>query len=186
MNVREKRLHNDFKALSELIDNSGETLAIISTSGNPPYQYVIEYRCRGIEGLNNNEPVFRTTHQVQISLGNNYPRSKPDAKFLTSIFHPDVFPNGSVCLGRWSEMAETLPELVLRIGKVIQYVDDIIYKAGYDNHQAWEWYQNNRDRLPVDNKTFKSLPTNSDIIWNDISALNNNMENIVFLDLEGS
>jgi hypothetical protein len=115
MNVREKRLYNDFKALSELIDNSG------------------------------------------------------------------VF-----CLGPWSEMAETLPELVLRIGKVIQYVDDIIYKAGYDNHQAWEWYQNNRDQLPVDNKTFKSLPKNSGIIWNDISAVNSNIKNIVALNLEGS
>ena len=45
MSVREKRLQNDFQNLSELVDNSGGTLAIISTSGNPPYEYVIEYRC---------------------------------------------------------------------------------------------------------------------------------------------
>lgn len=186
MNVREKRLQNDFKALSELVDNSGETLVIISIDGNPPYQYVIEYRCRGIESLRGNEPIFRSSHHVEITLGNSYPRGRPDAKFLTPIFHPDVFPNGVVCLGRWSEMAETLPELVLRIGKVIQYVDDIIYKDGSDNHQAWAWYKNNRHRLPVDNKTFKSPKTPSNLIWNDLSAINSYMENIVFLDLEGS
>ena len=145
MNVRAKRLQNDFKALSELIDNSGQTLVIISRSGNPPYQYVIEDRCRGIENFRGNEPVFRTTHQVEITLGQNYPRGRPEAKFLTPIFHPDVYPNGVVCLGRWSDMAETLPELILRIGKVIQYVDDIINKHGSDNYRAWEWYQNNRD-----------------------------------------
>jgi len=50
MSVREKRLQNDFQNLSKLVDNSGETLAIISTSGNPPYEYVIEYGADNHDG----------------------------------------------------------------------------------------------------------------------------------------
>ena len=49
MGIREKRLENDFKELSQLVSDSGGTLAIVSTQGKPPNQYVIEYRCRGIE-----------------------------------------------------------------------------------------------------------------------------------------
>lgn len=154
--VREKRLQNDFKALSELVDNSGGTLAIISTSGNPPYQYVIEYRCRGIEQLQGNEPVFRTSHQVEISLGNNYPKQKPDAKFLTPIFHPNVWPNLNICLGGSWTMAETLPELVIRIGKIIQYSDDITNLNSPANAVAKNWAEQNMRRFPVDTQTFKS------------------------------
>ncbi|MEZ2231085.1 ubiquitin-conjugating enzyme E2 [Microcoleus sp.] len=154
--VREKRLQNDFKALSELVDNSGGTLAIISTSGNPPYQYVIEYRCRGIEQLQGNEPVFRTSHQVEISLGNNYPKQEPDAKFLTPIFHPNVYSNLNICLGRDWTMAETLPELVIRIGKIIQYANDITNLNSPANAVAKKWAEQNMRRFPVDTQTFKS------------------------------
>ena len=156
--VREKRLQNDFKALSELVDNSGGRLAIISTNGNPSYQYVIEYRCRGIEQLQGNEPVFRTSHQVEISLGNNYPKQKPDAKFLTPIFHPNVWPNLNICLdgkSSWT-MAETLPELVLRIGKIIQYDKDITYLNSPANGSAKSWAAENMHRFPIDTETFKS------------------------------
>lgn len=154
--VREKRLQNDLKSLSELVDNSGGALAIISKSGNPPYEYVIEYRCRGIERLNGNEPVFRTTHQVQISLGNNYPRSKPDAKFLTPIFHPNVWPNLEVCLGSYWTMAETVPELIIRIGKIIQYSKDVLNLDSPANPSAKTWAEKNMRRFPVDTNTFKS------------------------------
>lgn len=154
--VREKRLQNDFKGLSELVDNSGGTLAIISRSGNPPYQYVIEYRCRGIETLQGNDPVFRTTHQVEISLGNNYPKQQPDAKFLTPIFHPNVWKDLNICLGSSWTMAETLPELVIRIGKIIQYANDITNLNSPANPAAETWAEQNMRRFPVDTQTFKS------------------------------
>lgn len=68
MGIREKRLENDFKELFQLISESGGTLAIVSTQGKPPHQYIIEYRCKGIERLNGSEPIFRTSHRVEITL----------------------------------------------------------------------------------------------------------------------
>jgi ubiquitin-protein ligase len=91
MGIRETRLENDFNEVSQLIANSGGTIALISSQGKPAYEYVIEYRCKGIERLQGNDPVFRTNHQVQIILSNDYPRNSPSAKFLTPIFHPNVF-----------------------------------------------------------------------------------------------
>lgn len=156
MSVRQKRLQNEFQSVSELVNQSGGSLAILSTEGNPPYEYVIEYRCRGIERLNGNSPVFRTTHQVQIFLGNNYPNSSPDAKFLTPIFHPNVYNDLEVCLGSYWTMAETIPELIIRIGKIIQYSKDVLNLNSPANSSAKTWAQSNMSRFPVDTNTFKS------------------------------
>lgn len=163
MSVRDKRLKNDFQALSDLVNNSAGSLAIISTIGNPPYEYVIEYRCLGIEKLQGDEPVFRNSHQVNISLGNNYPKQQPSAKFLTPIFHPNVYLDLKVCLGfKWT-MAETLTELVRRIGKIIQYSPDVLNLNSPANGKAKRWAASNMHRFPVDTQTFKF-----ELIWRDM------------------
>ncbi|MDB9322751.1 ubiquitin-conjugating enzyme E2 [Nodularia spumigena CS-591/04] len=169
MGIREKRLENDFKELTAFVNSSCGKLAIISTQGQPPHQYVIEYRCRGIEKLQGTEPVFRTTHRVEINIGSNYPKEKPDAKFLTPIFHPNVYSSLRVCLGTYWTMAETLLELVLRIGKIIQYSDDVLNLKSPANSEAKNWATNNLRRFPVDKQTFKSSqkPT-STIVCNDL------------------
>ena len=71
MGIRETRLENDFNEVSQLIANSGGTIALISSQGKPAYEYVIEYRCKGIERLQGNDPVFRTNHRVKITLSND-------------------------------------------------------------------------------------------------------------------
>lgn len=138
------------------MDNSDGTLTIVSTSGNPPYQYVIEYRCKGIERLEGNDPVFRNNHQVEITLGNNYPKEQPTAKFLTPIFHPNVYRSMKICQGQYWVIGEPLFEVVMRIGKVIQYEDDIINLQSPANNEAKKWAEKNMWRFPVDNQTFKS------------------------------
>ena len=163
MSVREKRLRNEYQVLLELVGNAGGSIRIASTRGNPPYQYVIDYRCRGIEKLQENKPVFRSTHRVEISLGNQYPREQPNAKFLTPIFHPNVWQNQDVCLGDYWTMAETLPQLVIRIGKIIQYSKDVLNLNSPANSGAKSWAAKNMSLFPVGSQTFKSQ-----IVWDDI------------------
>jgi ubiquitin-protein ligase len=164
MGVRETRLTNDLRRVSDLIANSGGSLKLISKTGNPPYEYVIEYRCKGIETVNGNNPVYRNTHQVKIILGTNYPREKPDAKFLTPIFHPNVFSNQNVCLGNYWTPGETVTELILRIGKIIQYSKDVLNLKSPANGTAKTWASNNMSRFPVDTQTLKV-----NLGWTDIS-----------------
>jgi ubiquitin-protein ligase len=161
MNIREKRLQYDYKDLSKLIADSTGDLKLISQQGNPPYKYVIEYRCKGIEKLGlMGKPVYRNTHQVEIVLGNNYPKEQPSAKFLTPIFHPNVWKNNTVCLGSYWTMSETLRELVIRIGKIIQYSKDVLNLNSPANSDAKNWAGKNMNLFPVDRKTFKAL-----IVW---------------------
>ncbi|CCI21707.1 ubiquitin-conjugating enzyme E2 [Microcystis aeruginosa] len=168
MGVRETRLTNDLQQVSELIANSGGSLRLISKTGNPPYEYIIEYRCKGIEQVNGNNPVYRNTHQVKIKLGTNYPREKPDAEFLTPIFHPNVFADRDVCLGEYWTPGETLAELVLRIGKIIQYSKDVLNLDSPANSTAKTWASNNMSRFPVDTQTFKVNIGWTDISWTDV------------------
>lgn len=171
MSIQKKRLENDSQELSQLVSNSGGTLAIVSTQGTPQNSYVIEYRCRGIERLQGTEPAFRNTHRVEITLGSTYPRDKPDAKFLTPIFHPNVYANQKVCLGNYWTMAETLSELVLRIGKIIQYSEDVLNLNSPANSSSASWAKNNRRRFPVDTQTFKAAKKpSSGIVWNDLTS----------------
>lgn len=163
MSVREKRLQNDFLALSELVDKSVGGLKIFSKKGNPPFEYVIEYNCRGVEKLQGNEPVYRNNHRVEIVLGNSYPQQKPDVKFLTPIFHPNVWENLKVCLGNDWVIGETVPELVIRVGKIIQYSKDVLNLNSPANTSAKTWAQKNMSRFPVDTQTFKSQ-----IEWNNL------------------
>ena len=174
MNIRDKRLENDFKGVSKLVANSGGTLKIISTTGKPPQIYVIEYHCRGIERLQSKSPVFRNNHQIKISVEqSNYPRSKPQVWFLTPIFHPNVWSknqNQLVCLGDdyWT-MSETLSELILRIGRIIQYSDDVLNTRRPANQEAAQWALRNPGRFPTDNKTFKSSTVSpTEITWTNI------------------
>ena len=65
-------------------------------------------------------------------------------------------------------MAENLCELVIRIGKIIQYSDDVLNLKSPANSEAKNWAKNNMQRFPVDTQTFKAnkKPT-STIVWND-------------------
>lgn len=164
MSVREKRLRNEFEALTELINNSAGALKLISKKGNPPYEYIIQYKCRGVKDLQGNQPNFSQEHRVRITLGQNYPTEAPEAKFLTPIFHPNVYSNSRVCLGNYQALQETLVELVLRIGKMIQYSPDVTNLNSPAHSGAKNWASQNQRRFPLDNQTFKPQ-----IRWKNLS-----------------
>ena len=156
MSIKTRRLKNDFRGVSKLISESGGTLKIISKKGQPPYYYLIEYNCRGIERLRGNKPIFRNTHQVEISVAHSdYPFRDPDAKFLTPIFHPNVWEDLNVCLGSYWTPSETIAELILRIGKIIQYSPDVLNLKSPANRKATSWAEKNRKLLPLYKKKIK-------------------------------
>jgi len=170
MSVWRKRLDNDFQELSRLVDSSQGVLQIVSYNHNPPNEYVIEYQCRGLEKLENNQPIFRFIHQVRFSLGQNYPKKSPYVKFLTPIFHPNIYENNVVCLGDYWTMAETLAQLVIRIGKLIQYDLAVVNLNSPALAIAANWAKENQWRFPLDHHTFK-VPSQKSlhINWHDLA-----------------
>lgn len=154
--ARDIRLQSDYESLQTLTKGSGGTLLIDSTHGNPPSEYVLTYRCRGIESVNEYaRPVYRTVHKLRIKLPAKYPApfAPPQVEVLTPLFHPHVYPNRTVCLGVW-QTSEFLDELALRLGAMLQFDRRCLNIKDPANEVAIAWAQKNLILLPTDNCTF--------------------------------
>jgi ubiquitin-protein ligase len=161
--ARDLRLLADYEHLRALAEGSGGTLTIESAQGRPPDQYVLVYRCRSIEKLIGEKPVYRDLHRVRIKLPANYPApsAPPVVDLLTPIFHPHVFANLSVCMGSW-ETTEYLEDFALRLGALLQYDRRYLNIKDPANEQAMYWVSRNLALLPTDNRTFSSEPASQE------------------------
>ena len=62
----------------------------------------------------------REHHLVEIRMTSEYPRSAPQCKMLTPIFHPNIDPT-TICVGDHWAAGERLADLVIRIGEMLAY-----------------------------------------------------------------
>lgn len=150
-NPRIDRLRADKAAIDNLCANSN-LIKVERAIGEPPEDYIILFRCRGIAGLNNGEPVFTHEHRVRIYLHVDYPRLEPSMQWLTPIFHPNISANGQVCIAVWYA-SKTLDELCIMLGRMIQY-------HNYDpespkNLEAAWWAAQRREYFPVDGRDLR-------------------------------
>lgn len=150
LDVRNRRLQAD---LHGLLDLSRRSPAITVRALNDVCdRFEVTYSCLGLEWLpEQTEPSIRAEHRLDIYLHLDYPRLPPRLLWLTPIFHPNILPpdrNGGVCIGHWSP-AESLDQLVLRIGEMIQYRNFSTVDAL--DPLAAKWAEHNRAQLPLDN-----------------------------------
>lgn len=154
--VRERRLSAEFESVTRLIASSGSTIELASTSGRPPVQYVLTYRCPGIVRLIGGQKAdIKQSHSVQIDVPASYPGQPPIVRFLTPIFHPHVWSaTNLVCIGKWT-ISEQLDQLLLRIGALIQYDPQYFDFKSPANTTAAEWAARNMRLFPLGSVTFK-------------------------------
>jgi ubiquitin-protein ligase len=93
---RLRRLHSDLAALERLRDES--SVLRFRASGKPAHHYTIELKGKSLARVRNRISVVET-HQVEIKLGASYPRTMPELRWLTPIYHPNISEIGMVCLG---------------------------------------------------------------------------------------
>jgi ubiquitin-protein ligase len=55
-----------------------------------------------------NTPYKGGTYLIEIVFPDNYPDIKPDIRFLTKIYHPNIDPTGLVCIKDWSSSVSVL------------------------------------------------------------------------------
>ncbi len=93
---RLRRLHSDLAALERLRDES--SVLRFRASGKPAHHYTIELKGKSLARVRSRITVV-DTHQIEIKLGASYPRTMPELRWLTPIYHPNISEIGMVCLG---------------------------------------------------------------------------------------
>lgn len=148
---RLRRLHADLAAMVELAKVSDFVTYV--AAGNPPDRYRVSYTCRGLYlPAADAEPQVSQQHVADFYLHREYPRRPPQIVWRSPIFHPNILPaarGGAVCIGSWTP-SESLADLVIRVGEMIQYKqynpEDVLDPV------AASWAAAHPDRFPVDER----------------------------------
>src|SRR3954469_9522476 len=90
------RLKHDFAAMERLRDEI--TIFHFRSFGKHAQRYLIEFRGRSL-AREKGKVVVRDTHEVEIKLGVSYPRTMPELRWISPIYHPNISEIGLVCLG---------------------------------------------------------------------------------------
>lgn len=153
---RDRRLKSDFQALERLKVQS--SILDFEVLDQPPTRYIVTFRGKGLMQPPNSDAVtIQEFHQVEIRLGVNYPRSKPDLKWKSPLFHPNISALGQVCLGGYS--THWVPSL--NLDELCEMLWDMVRYANYDvkspyNYKAARWVERQQIyKFPLDNRSLR-------------------------------
>jgi len=91
-----RRLRSDLAAMERLMEES--SVVRFRAYGNPAQRYIIEFRGRSLSRERGKVGV-REHHEVEVKLGASDPRTMPELRWLTPVYHPNISEIGLVCLG---------------------------------------------------------------------------------------
>ena len=103
--------------------------------------------------------VIRDRHEVEIKLGASYPRTMPEIRWLTPIYHPNISEIGMVCLGGYG--THWVPSL--NLDELCGMLWDMARFHNYDirspyNREAALWVANQSSFLfPLDSRALRDL-----------------------------
>jgi ubiquitin-protein ligase len=155
---RIRRLRSDLAAMEHLREES--SVLRFRTRGTPPQHFLIEFRGRSLAREKGRDRVtVRDTHEVEIKLGASYPRTMPELRWLTPIYHPNISEIGLVCLGGYG--THWVPSL--NLDELCGMLWDMARFHNYDirspyNREAALWVANQSTfRFPLDDRPLRDL-----------------------------
>jgi ubiquitin-protein ligase len=157
---RVRRLKADAEAMKILKESS--TILEYQAHGDPPERYMVTLKGKGLLRKSEADPVeVAEVHRVEIRLGIDYPRSRPDLQWLTSIHHPNISAVGAVCLGGYS--TNWVPSLGL--SELCEMLWDMVRYENYDaksayNYAAGRWSETQTQyEFPLDPRNLRDRMT---------------------------
>ncbi|CAG0935167.1 hypothetical protein TFLX_03999 [Thermoflexales bacterium] len=138
------------------MDDQGRPLVeIVARRGDPPNWYRLTFRCRSLVRDPQTQQVdIAINHQVEFSLGEDYPATPPSILVTTAILHPNIgdgVHGGYVCPADDYNANISLAELVRQVGEMIRLAN---YWEADPTRSVYETLQKYTDRLPVDQRSF--------------------------------
>jgi len=154
---RIRRLRSDLSAMERL--QSESSVLRFRTQGRTPVQhYVITFQGRSLHRERGKVTILER-HEVEIKLGASYPRTMPEIRWLTPIYHPNISEIGMVCLGGYG--THWVPSL--NLDELCGMLWDMARFHNYDirspyNREAALWVANQTTyRFPLDSRSVRDL-----------------------------
>lgn len=143
--VRLRRLQADYEKLRDYVRRHPR-LRLVQAEGDPPERYQLEYQVRSLRQVDDQLKIVKS-HLVEIILPRHYPRTPPQCRMLTPVFHPNIAPH-AICVGDHWSAGEPLWSIVARIGEMLAYQS---YNTKSPlNGEAARWVEDHQDQLPLD------------------------------------
>jgi ubiquitin-protein ligase len=142
------RLQSDLERLRALAAASGERIVHLAgpTVASPRANLEFRYAIARSERYPND--VTRQT-RLAITLPDRYPFQPPVASVLTPVWHPNVFPSGTICIGTKWLPSEGLDLFVQRLARLLTYDALLVNIASPAHAVAAQWYEQARRRHPA-------------------------------------
>jgi ubiquitin-protein ligase len=149
VNPRLRRLIADAERMRT--EFAGHPNIVVEPVGwDPPEEYRITYRVPGVSLADDtDQPEIVGEHRVRIKLTASYPREKPYFTTETNVFHPNFGQHAGdeICVGDDWTPAQPLPDLIIKIGEMLQYRQYNIRSPL--NAVAGRWAAENENLFPV-------------------------------------
>lgn len=147
MTARMRRIASDWEQVRK--DFAGHNYIMVAPVGpEPPEKYHVTYFVNGIYLLPDGKIQTLCRHEVEITLHSEYPRYKPICRILTPIWHPN-FRDGQICIGDIWGAGESLTDIIINIGDMIQYKSWNSFSPL--SADAAKWAIENKSLFPVGN-----------------------------------
>lgn len=147
MDPLELRLATDRERIRALADASGGRIRVLEmpSAARPRLLVELAYATAGTRAY----PVERrASSRLLVSFGDRYPFQAPKAAFETPVFHPNVFANGTVCLGTKWLASEGMDLFLQRVIRLMTFDPLLVNVHSAANAEALHWYQATRLRHP--------------------------------------
>ena len=148
MTARMRRLMSDYEQVKKDFANHKNIIVTPVGDEDIPEKYHVTYFVNGIYLLPDGRIETLGRHEVDITLHAEYPRYKPICTISTPIWHPN-FRDGQICIGDIWGAGESLTDIIINIGDMIQY------KAWNSSSplsaDAAKWAIENKHLFPVGN-----------------------------------
>jgi ubiquitin-protein ligase len=146
MNPRLKRLQSDYDRIwKDFSDHP--YIKVRPLIGDPPEAYEVLYHLNGLR-MDGNVMASQYEHIIRIALPAGYPRVKPVCTIQTPIWHPN-FRDGQICIGDIWGAGETVSDIIVHIGDMIQY--RIWNSKSPLSADAAHWALSNKNMFPLGN-----------------------------------
>ncbi len=143
--VRLRRLSADYERISDYVRRHPR-VKLVQAEGSPPERYQLQYVIRSLK-QSGGDVVLADSHLVEIVLPRHYPRTPPQCRMLSPVFHPNIAPH-AICVGDHWGAGETLDSIVIRIGEMLAYQSYNVKSPL--NGEAARWVEGNLGRVPTD------------------------------------